>query len=212
MPILYIKYPDKHAIMSVWHITETAEELAAELDLTPSEQLVLNSYRHENRKKQWLSYRLLIKKLQDDTFRVHYTDYGKPYLHNDQKSKHVSITHSGDYSAVIIHPEASVGIDIEKVTKRIDRVSSKFLSAQEIEFIDREHALEHMTICWTAKEAIFKVYGNEYYDFKQQILLHPFKFSDSGTIKCTLKAGTAKKHYLVSFDRITDYFLAYVSI
>ena len=209
MPVLFTKKPDCNTIMGVWQITEAVDELEQKLVLTDAEKLVLDSYRHENRKKQWLSYRVLINELQDELLQVHYTDFGKPYLKNEMKRKHISITHSGEYSAVLINPVASVGIDIEKISKRIDRVSSKFLSEPEIEFLDKDNFLEHLTICWTAKEAMFKICGNDFYDFKKQMRLFPFRFSQEGLIRSELIGEQKSISLTVHFERISDYYLAY---
>jgi len=212
MPVLFTKKPDSNTVLGVWQITETVDELKSELVLSDAEKLVLDSYRHENRKKQWLSYRVLINKLQDELFRVQYTEFGKPYLKNEVKSKHISITHSGEFSAVIINPAASVGIDIEKISKRIDRVSSKFLSEPEIEFLDKDNFLEHLTICWTAKEAMFKICGNDFYDFKKQMKLFPFKYAHDGSIKAELIGEHKSISLTVHFERISDYYLAYAAL
>ncbi len=210
MPVIYTKQFSNHTIIGVWHITENIEDLLSEIDLSDKDRQVLDSYRHEGRKKQWLSYRILINKLSGDTFQVHYTNFGKPYLMDDVKSKHVSITHSGDYSAVIISPDTAVGIDIEKTSKRIERVSSRFLSNSEEKFIDKTNFLEHLTICWTAKEALFKIYGNDYYDFKKQIKLQPFNYTSEGEIKASLQSGKKTVEFHVFFEKISDFFLSYV--
>ena len=209
MPVFYTKKPDSNTILGVWQITEAVEDLEKELFLSEAEKLVLDSYKHENRKKQWLSYRVLINELQDELLQVHYTDFGKPYLKNEMKRKHLSITHSGEYSAVLINPVASVGIDIEKISKRIDRVSSKFLSEPELEFLDKDHFLEHLTICWTAKEAMFKICGNDFYDFKKQMKLFPFRFSHEGLIQSELIGEHKSIGLTVHFERISDYYMAY---
>ncbi|HNW88773.1 MAG TPA: 4'-phosphopantetheinyl transferase superfamily protein [Bacteroidales bacterium] len=210
MPVLFTKNPGKNTVLGVWQITETVDELVSAIDLSETEKHVLNSYKHDKRKKHWLSYRVLISKLSEASSKVHYSDFGKPYLLNDRKSKHISITHSGDYSAVIIDADTSVGIDIEEISRRIERVSSKFLSDEELVFIDKENFLAHLTICWTAKEALFKISGNDYYDFKEQIKLFPFKYAPHGSIQAELTGESQSVNLVVHFEKISDYFLSYV--
>ncbi len=209
MPVLFAKNPGDNTILGVWQISETLDELLSAIELSETEKHVLDSYKHDKRKKHWLSYRVLISKVVGASAQVHYTDFGKPYLQNDRKSKHISITHSGDYSAVIINPDTSVGIDIEEISKRIERVSSKFLSDEELEFIDKEKFLAHLTICWTAKEALFKISGNDYYDFKEQIKLFPFKYAANGSIQAVLTGENQAINLVVHFEKISDYFLSY---
>ncbi|HOY33124.1 MAG TPA: 4'-phosphopantetheinyl transferase superfamily protein [Bacteroidales bacterium] len=213
MPVLFTRQPGRHTLLGVWKISETVDELCAQLVLSDTEKQLLDSYKHENRKKHWLSYRVLISKMQNDWYSIHYTDYGKPYLKNDLKSKHISITHSGEFSAVIIDPCTSTGIDIEKINNRIAKVSSRFLSESELQFLDKDNFLEHLTVCWTAKEALFKICGNDFYDFKQEISLFPFAYADNGSIRASLIGEKNEiMNLTVCFERISDYFLSYVTL
>jgi len=209
MPVLFIKNPDQNTALGVWQIKETVEDLERDVILTDQEKNNLESYKHENRKKHWLSYRALIDCINEEKFHVKYTGFGKPFLQNGIKKKHISITHSGDFSGVIINPDKLVGIDIERISKRIERVSSRFLSDEELTFIDRKNFLEHLTICWTAKEALFKISGNDCYDFKEQIQLLPFDYTENGVIKAKLSGEKIKLELKVYFEKINDYFLAY---
>jgi 4'-phosphopantetheinyl transferase len=211
MPVLFNDFLQNGSIIGVWQITESVNELYTKIKLTKEEDIILNTYKNENRKKQWLSYRVLIKVLVEENYQIAYADFGKPFLRLQSKNKHISITHSGDYSAIIINENLFVGIDIEKPAKRIDRVSERFLSEYELSFIDTRHRWEHLTVCWAAKEALFKIHGNLCYDFKQQIIIDPFEFTDSGVINCSILGDDKHLQYEVQYRKINDYFLAYVS-
>lgn len=209
MPVLFIKNPNQNTTLGVWQINETVEELEGKVILTEEEKNNLGSYKHENRQKHWLSYRALIDSINKEKFYVKYTGFGKPFLQNGINKKHISITHSGDFSGVIINPDKLVGIDIERISKRIERVSARFLSDEELGFIDKEKFLEHLTICWTAKEALFKISGNDCYDFKEQIQLLAFDYAENGVIKTKLSGEKIKLELNVYFEKLNDYFLAY---
>jgi 4'-phosphopantetheinyl transferase len=211
MPVLFKEFLQNESIIGVWKITESVDELYAKIKHTKKEDSVLNTYKNENRKKQWLSYRVLIKVLVEENYQIAYADFGKPFLRLQSKNKHISITHSGDYSAIIINENLLVGIDIEKPAKRIERVSERFLSADELGFIDTGHKWEHLTICWTAKEALFKIHGNLCYDFKEQIIIEPFNYSNAGEIDCTISANEKHHKHKVYYRKINEYFLAYVT-
>jgi 4'-phosphopantetheinyl transferase len=211
MPVLFNEFLQNGSIIGVWHITESADDLYSKIKLTREEENMLKTYKSENRKKQWLSYRALIKVLVEENYHIAYADFGKPFLRLQSKNKHISITHSGDYSAIIINENLVVGIDIEKPAKRIDRVSERFLSADELSFIDTGHKWEHLTICWTAKEALFKIHGNLCYDFKEQIIIEPFNYSNSGEIDCIIAANEKHHKHKVYYRKINEYFLAYVT-
>jgi 4'-phosphopantetheinyl transferase len=211
MPVLFKEFLQNGSIIGIWQITESVDELYTKIKLTKEEDIILNTYKNENRKKQWLSYRVLIKVLVEENYQIAYADFGKPSLRLQSKNKHISITHSGDYSAIIINENLFVGIDIEKPAKRIDRVSERFLSENELGFIDTRNRYEHLTICWAAKEALFKIHGNLCYDFIQQIIIDPFEFSDSGVIDCSILGDDKHLQYKVQYRKIDDYFLAYVA-
>jgi phosphopantetheine--protein transferase-like protein len=61
-----------------------------------------------------------------------------------------------------------VGIDIEKIHDRILKIKDRFLSEKEIKEVCSGE-IEKMTLCWSAKEAIFKKYGGETVFFKDKI-------------------------------------------
>ncbi|MEI6853431.1 MAG: 4'-phosphopantetheinyl transferase superfamily protein [Bacteroidota bacterium] len=211
MPVLFKDVFQNGSIIGVWHITESVEELIQNVHLSCSESESLNSYKHENRKKQWLSYRVLIQELVGEKYDISYSDFGKPYLNLEKKNNHISITHSGDHSAVIINAHSYVGIDIEKPSKRIERVSGRFLSDDELAFIDLGNKWDHLTICWTVKEALFKIHGNLCYDFREQIIIESFSFAQSGQVNCIILGDNDQHEYCVKYTKINGFYLAYVT-
>lgn len=85
---------------------------------------------------------------------------------------HFSISHCGDYAAVIVSKDHRVGIDIELVTEKVGRIKHKFLSVEE--FANIQHSTlntQHLTLLWCCKEAVFKWYGSGGVDFKDDIHL-----------------------------------------
>ena len=211
MPVLFKDVFQNGSIVGVWKITETVEELYQKVNLAIIDKESLVSYKHENRKKQWLSYRVLIQELVGEKYDISYSDFGKPYLNLEKKNNHISITHSGDHSAVIINENSSVGIDIEKPSKRIERVSQRFLSDDELKFIDANNKWDHLTICWTVKEALFKIHGNLCYDFREQIVINPFNYTETGQVYCNIVCDKYLPTFQVTYKKINGYYLAYLT-
>jgi phosphopantetheinyl transferase len=211
MPLIYKDSLSNGSIIGVWQITESVEELLGKIDLSIKDTESLILYKHENRKKQWLSYRVLIKELISEAYHISYSDFGKPFLNIQTKNNHLSITHSGDHSAVIINENFSVGIDMEKPAKRIERVSERFLSDDELKFIDDKNKWDHLTICWTVKEALFKIHGNLCYDFREQIMIDPFGYASQGQVNCTVLGDKQQHNYKVDYRKMNDYYMAYVT-
>lgn len=90
-------------------------------------------------------------------FNIKYHFSGKPYLEGyDWK---YNMSHSNDFAAVVLCNQ-EVGIDIEKVTPRIRKISQRFLSDKQKEkFLKDEMTLLDLTTLWTIKEAFTKLIG-----------------------------------------------------
>ena len=211
MPVLYKDFLPNGSIIGVWQITEPVDELYNMVKLTLEEEATMLTYKNENRRKHWLSYRTLIQELINEHYHISYTDFGKPFLKLQKSNHHISITHSGEYSAVIINENLSVGIDIEEPGKRIERVTERFLSDKEIAFIDNDNKWNHLTVCWTVKEALFKIHGNLCYDFKTEIFINPFPYAENGELDCIIYDDGKPQYYKVNYHKINSHFLAYVT-
>ena len=74
----------------------------------------------EIQKKQFLAIRNIFKLLSIEDKEVKYDKAGKPIF---SQNKILSISHSGNYAAVIISDQ-SVGIDIEKIVRSIKNIAS----------------------------------------------------------------------------------------
>jgi phosphopantetheinyl transferase len=108
---------------------------------------------------------------------IEIADTRKPFLPDEQY--HFSISHCGDYAAAIVSKNKRVGIDIEIPTEKIGRIMYKFLTAKELELFKLVPGASHTatdsyqepTLLWSAKESVFKWYGNGGVDFRRQIQL-----------------------------------------
>jgi 4'-phosphopantetheinyl transferase len=168
MPELLRKIIDDHSLYAIWKISESVEELRSAIKLGIGEEIIYDSFVAESRQKQWLAYRILIRELlKPDEFPVEYDVSGKPYLAGSDF--HISVTHTDDLAAVIISRHARVGIDIEKIRPRIQKVRERFLHPEEESLIGKETELEQLTLAWCAKEALYKLYGRRNLDFRENI-------------------------------------------
>ena len=106
---LYLKKElENEATIAVWKITETEQELI-ELSSTPSDEMEEISYiSSEALRKQRLAVRALLNELFEDKVYLSHHENGKPYLEN--MATNISITHTNEYVAVILHEEEEVGI------------------------------------------------------------------------------------------------------
>ena len=193
---LYLKKElDNEAVIGVWQITETEEELK-ELSSTPSDEMEEISFiRSESLRKQRLAVRALLNTLFDEKVYLSHHDNGKPYLENNPVN--ISITHTEKYVAVILHEEENVGIDIESLDRDFSAVEKKALSEDEIEDLEDEKRNEQLAIYWCAKEAVFKLLSRYNVDFAEQIEIERFRPRGEGELEATF---TSKKDDEEEFD------------
>jgi 4'-phosphopantetheinyl transferase len=200
MPFIREIMPDIGIYAGTWHITETEEELLALVNLTRPEQVLYNSFRHEQRRRQWLAYRALLRHmLHPGSAEILYDLNGKPFL--TSHSHYISVSHAGEFAAAVYAENKPVGIDIEKLRDRIERVKERFMHPRELESLDRENLLGHLYVYWCGKEALYKLYGKPAVDFRNDIYIHPFDYlcNTNQTCRATLTVDGRKEDYSLYF-------------
>lgn len=188
MPLIHDTNPMADVHAAVWHITEPLSHLLSSVQLSEEELARFHTYTHEQRKKQWLAYRLILRHLIPPSYPsdLIYDALGKPSL--SSAPGFISVSHAGEYAAAVYSVKHPVGIDIEQLRGRIERVKHRFLSDEELHAIPEENNLEKLYIYWGAKEAIYKINGKPDIDFKRDIIIHPFEYlcNMKGTCSATL--------------------------
>ena len=199
MPLFYQHNIDEVTQLGIWRIEEPESFY---LQKVPIKKEVAHPYK----RLQHLAGRYLLPALFPDfpLEEINIADTRKPFLINEKY--HFSISHCGNYAAAIASATKRVGVDIELVTSRLYDITDKFLNPaekfflKEWEGITRVH-LQLITVLWSAKEAIFKWYGNGGMDFRQHMYLNgpiifrsdewielPFLFDKGQTIPLKIKA------------------------
>ena len=92
--------------------------------------------------------RQMLKKILPN-HKIRYYENGQPYL--EPFDKFVSVSHSFPY-AVLAISEKKIGVDIEQVKDKIDKIKLKFLHPTEIDWLGRvESGIEHLTAIWCVR-------------------------------------------------------------
>jgi 4'-phosphopantetheinyl transferase len=173
--------------LGVWEITEDEPFFRTKVNIP-------TTIHHWHKRLQHLAGRYLLMELCPEfpLANIRIMESRKPYVHGQEL--HFSISHCGDFVAAIVSEQGAVGIDIERIQEKIERVAHKFLSPEERAWV---HGLAHKTICWSAKEAVFKWYGLGKVDFRENMRLEPFEFGQKGAITCNFnKADKIAQLYL----------------
>ena len=210
MPISFQENINDDTAIALWRITENPEELEQQLQLKEHEMILLRSLSGEKRNLHWLATRVLLRKMlnTDDYIDCQADENGKPILINHPH--HISLSHSYDYAAVMVSKTKKVGIDIEIIKTKIDRVKHKFLAANELAFINSENAVEHLYACWCAKEALYKLNGKKETSFRDHIHLSSFNYQEAGEIEATIEKSTHQDTFTVKYQKFENYLLGYV--
>ncbi|WP_339919010.1 4'-phosphopantetheinyl transferase superfamily protein [uncultured Flavobacterium sp.] len=160
----------------VWEITESFEQLNNEVQLNEKNCIRLEGMKSEMHQRGFLSVRKLLQTAGYTDFDLYYDELGKPHLKDD---KYISITHSHNFSAIIVSDE-TVGIDIELQRDKIIRIADKFVD-EEFVYLDKNDLdayVKKLTVIWGAKEAIFKIRNEKGISFKDHIKVQAFRLDD----------------------------------
>lgn len=210
MALVYHKELDPSASFAIWKIEESAEELLAQLQLKHHEISYLDTLINGKRNLHWLSTRVLLRTMMntDEYIDCQVDSSGKPFLINFPHQ--ISLSHSYDYAAVMVSKDKAVGIDIELIKDKIERIAHKFMSKEELFFIGQDR-IEQLYACWCAKEAIYKLHGKKNISFLEDIRISPFQYRGSGSFQSSLDTGKQLNNYTVHYDKFEGYMIGYVS-
>lgn len=200
------KVPElEHCRIIIAEITETTEELIPLLENFDSYENEFKQINAAKRKKEFIAVRVLVNILMQKNVIIAYNNVHKPYLINSEYT--ISISHSGIYFALMVSRKNSTGIDIECRTNRVFKVRERYLDFNELAFMKVDNSdTRAMEIAWSAKEALYKVIGNEAYDF-HTLKIKPFQPDSQGTLKAFFV--TAELEFTLQYIQNQNYTLVY---
>ena len=153
-------------------ITEPSDELLSQLEQKAWYMPALSKM-GMHRQCEWLTVRVLLKKIIGEEKQISYTSAGKPYLADS--SYYISISHTKGHVAVAVDKNYPVAIDIEQISPRVEKLRSRFMNEAEEQHLSQNLPLIHSLLHWSAKEAIYKYMDENDIEFKSQLHIHPFE-------------------------------------
>lgn len=172
---------DNEGVLGIWYIAESQDELINLLP--PNQQNEARQYvatlKSERRVLEWLATRTLLFALVGEEKTIANNRDGKPYLLDG--SYQISISHTKNLVAILLHKQRIVGIDIETIAERVNKISERFVSGNE--FIDASQQTVHRLLHWSAKEVMFKMLEENEINFKEQLFISPFTPQEKGVIQ-----------------------------
>jgi len=206
MPLYKTITVNSTTVLHVWKVEEPELELAKPIQLTAHCQSRMEGMKSQLHRRAFLSIRHLLKiegYLDEDLV---YNEYGKPHL---KDGKNISITHSNNFTGIIISAEREVGIDIEKQRDKILRIAHKFTPIEEYRTIANTAALvRKLTAVWGAKESLYKIYAQPGLSFLNHIDIDDFSMEDLKTSGVIIYEGKTS-NYDIDFLEIEGFTLVY---
>ena len=194
MPIYKTITSQNGTAIYVWKIEESLDELKNDLRLKENSLIRLNGMKSELHQKGFLSVRRLLEHAGYQDLNLSYNEFGKPLL--DDK-KHISITHSFNFAAILIS-DIEAGIDIEKNREKIVQIHHRFVNT-EVDSLSNEDLVKQLTVIWGAKESMYKTYPYGGLSFHDHIGINPFLFAH-GRSTGRVIFGDWKKEYEIKFE------------
>ena len=219
MPLLLAR---QSPVLGIWKITELWQDM---LELFTDKALFADDVRliqSDKRKQEWLAVRLLVKYLTSSEIPVRYRENGAPFLATFQL--HISISHTKGYAAVILNGNPRPGIDIEYRSERAWKLRKRFMNENELQMItllnntnqsvDGSALYKQITLatlCWCAKETVYKSLQETGVDFINHLHIVPFSLSEKGSFSLKETKTNQQKTYLIHYQTNEDFIITWTN-
>ncbi|WP_431218070.1 4'-phosphopantetheinyl transferase family protein [Puia sp. P3] len=133
MPLFYQHNINQDTRLAIWHIEEPESFFLQKVPLK-------KDVSHPFKRRQHLAGRYLLSWLFPEfpVEEIMIADTRQPFLASQRF--HFSISHCGNYAAAVVSLSSRVGVDIEQISPRIERVGHKFLDDEEAHFFNDDYA------------------------------------------------------------------------
>lgn len=206
MPLFYQQNISPGTKLAIWEINEQENFFLLKVPLH-------GQITHPQKRLQHLAGRYLLPFLFNDFpyAEIEIANTRKPFLPNEQY--HFSISHCNRFAAAIVSSNCRVGVDVEFITEKLEKIKNKFLHQDELQFLNLQSVDEQLTllsVLWSAKEAIYKWYGEGSVDFSEMIRIHPFHMQSEGTINAIFLKKPFHQKLVLNYKMLNELTLVWV--
>jgi phosphopantetheinyl transferase len=200
MPLLKTIALNDYTQLFVWKITETFEGLFSSVALKDVSLARVESMKSESHQRGFLAVRRLLTEAGYSDFDLYYDEFGKPHLGN---GKHISISHSHDFSVIVLSDE-NVGADLEILKEKTLKLAPRYMDVSHLDNLSKEDQLIKATVVWGIKESVFKIKNEIGISFKDNIFEDDFNLEDK---KCevSLQFNDKTERFNIVFEFIENY-------
>ena len=200
MPLHKIIHINETTTAYFWHITEDVTSLFRAVSLRDTSLFRLEGMKSEEHQKGFLAVRMLLQYLGYTDYDLTYDEAGKPNL-ND--GKHISISHSHEFSCICISDEL-MGIDLEKLKEKTLKIAPRFMEVKHLENLSISEQIEKSTVIWGVKESIFKIKNEKGISFPEHIFEEEFDLKD-GKCEAELHFNNQIENFQIHFYNVEAY-------
>jgi len=122
------------------------------------------SFSNSQRKREFVATRMLRHEIFGFQH-IHYDAVGAPFIEGEG---FISISHSKNIVGIATCLDFKIGLDIEPISDKIEKIKHKFLSIGEVEKVDGSSLVE-LTKVWSGKESLYKISGTKGINFRTQL-------------------------------------------
>ena len=205
MPLYKIINHSIHTTIYVWRIEETSLDLFDSIVIADKSVVRLSGMKSDLHRRGFLSVRMLLQEAGYNDNDLSYDDLGKPHLSD---GKHISITHSHHFSAIVVS-DVQVGIDMEKIREKIAVIAPRFME-ENFEFPDKKDPeyIKKLTALWGVKECIFKIRNEAGISFRNHIKVDPFNMLSQNGL-AHLHFQGINQAFQMHFVQVQNFMLVY---
>ena len=157
MPLLRIIKRDE-ATIGLWEMVDGEFDSYTDDYLRGAIGEAEKRYKSNARRMEYICERALLKDMMNGRIvNIFHNEDGKPMLNNGLD---ISISHTRGYIAIILSETKNVGIDIEYVSDRVEKIASRFMREDE-----SADDIMSLLVHWCAKETLYKLFSSEHLDF-----------------------------------------------
>lgn len=169
----------------LWEVKEHVKWFYERMTLSKKLEMEFRSIRADAIRLQWVASRFILQQLaRNAVLELEKDNYGKPHFVHD--TRFISLSHCKGFAAAI-SGDVAVGVDVELVSNRVQRIKNRFLSADELALLGETDAM--LMLAWSAKEAVYKMYGQKGLIFKSDMCICSVDKAEQQLILCLTQNG-----------------------
>lgn len=200
MPLILKHSLKNNTDIFFWKISEDYHSLFHAVDLKNASLERLQHMKSKEHQKGFLAVRMILQHIGYTDHDLYYDNHGKPHLLN---GKHISISHSHEFSAVALS-DVPLGLDLEKIKEKTLKISPRFMDTSHLANLSIANQLIKATVVWGIKETVFKIKNEKGISFPNHIAEERFTIEDKHTF-AYLNFKNATEKFEVYFNQIEDY-------